>query len=283
MMQANFDHCAALVREADRDRYLSSLYAPAGHRGALHALYAFNIELSRVRDLAREPVPGEIRLQWWREVVEGQRDGEAQANPVAAALRDVAARYAIPVAALTGMIDAHVFDLYDEPMASMAAFEAQAERAGVSLLALTAGVLSRLAGEIDTLVRHAGLAHAATTALVSLGKHAACGQLYVPLDVLGRYGAEPADIFAGNISPEWRAVLAEMRLYARRHLAAAADTIAAAPDTVLPALLPLAVVKPTLMAMEESAYDPLAPRLLAPWRRQWLIFRAARRPRRIFE
>ena len=68
-MQNHFKHCATLVREVDRERYLATLFAPASNRDALFALYAFNVETSRVRDLAREPMPGEIRLQWWREVL----------------------------------------------------------------------------------------------------------------------------------------------------------------------------------------------------------------------
>jgi len=85
-MNENDKYCAALVRKADRDRYLATLFAPADRRGALFALYAFDIEMSRIRDLARESMPGEIRLQWWREVLEGARTGEAAANPVAASL-----------------------------------------------------------------------------------------------------------------------------------------------------------------------------------------------------
>ena len=74
-MDENDKYCAALVREADRDRYLATLFAPADRRGALFSLYAFDIEISRIRDLAREPMPGEIRLQWWREVLEGAARG----------------------------------------------------------------------------------------------------------------------------------------------------------------------------------------------------------------
>jgi len=37
-MSTNSTHCAALVREADRDRYLASLFAPALHRDALLSL-----------------------------------------------------------------------------------------------------------------------------------------------------------------------------------------------------------------------------------------------------
>ena len=77
-------YCADLVRNTDKDRFLASLFAPAERREALHALYAFDIEVARVRDLAREPMPGEIRLQWWSDVLSGTRAGEAAANPVAA-------------------------------------------------------------------------------------------------------------------------------------------------------------------------------------------------------
>ena len=95
------------MREADRDRYLATLFAPAEQRDALFALYAFNVEIARVRDLAREPMPGEIRLQWWREALSGEREGEAAAHPVAAALRETLARYGLLATPLLELIDAH--------------------------------------------------------------------------------------------------------------------------------------------------------------------------------
>ena len=85
-MQDAFAHCEALVRAADKDRFLATLFAPAEHRQALFALYAFNVEVSRVREAVREPLAGEIRLQWWSEVLAGEGRGEVAANPVAAAL-----------------------------------------------------------------------------------------------------------------------------------------------------------------------------------------------------
>ena len=95
-----------LVRTADKDRFLSALFAPAEHRGALFALYAFNIEVSRVREVAREPLAGEIRLQWWRDVLAGEGRGEVAANPVAAALLASLARYRLPAARLEALIEA---------------------------------------------------------------------------------------------------------------------------------------------------------------------------------
>ena len=137
----NFEHCAALVREADRDRYLATLFAPAAQRDALYALYAFNVEIARVRDLAREPMPGEIRLQWWREALAGERAGEAAAHPVAAALRETLARHGFVATPLLELIDAHSFDLYDEPMPSVADLELYAIRTQSPLFAMAAGIL----------------------------------------------------------------------------------------------------------------------------------------------
>src|SRR5512139_2592485 len=113
-MDEHVKYCAALVRDADRDRYLATLFAPASQRDALFALYAFDIEISRIRDLAREPIPGEIRLQWWREVLEGERAGEAMANPVAASLLGTLARHRLTAAKLIDLVETYRFDIYDE-------------------------------------------------------------------------------------------------------------------------------------------------------------------------
>jgi phytoene synthase len=61
-MQDAYAHCETLVRAADKDRYLAGLFAPAAARRHLYALYAFASEIARVREAAREPLPGEIRL-----------------------------------------------------------------------------------------------------------------------------------------------------------------------------------------------------------------------------
>jgi phytoene synthase len=78
------------------------------------------------------------------------------------------------------------------------------------------------------------------------------------------------------------AALAELRLRARGHLGAARQLLATVPSAVVPALLPVALAAPTLARMERRGYDPFVPVAIAPWRRQLIIWRAARRPRRMF-
>jgi phytoene synthase len=278
-----FDHCEALVRTGDKDRFLATLFAPQKYRRALHALYAFNLEIARVRELAREPMPGEIRLQWWRDALLGAGRGEAASHPVAAALREVVVRYRLPPAALAGLIDARAFDLYGEPMASLAALESYAVRTSAALIDLAARVLSdgRAPGAAG-LIDHAGIAYAITGLIRALPIHAARRQLYVPADVMARHGAQAEDVFAGTATTELRAALAELRLHTRRHLAAARDHVGAAPAAIMPALLPVALVKPALDRMERRRYQPFRPADLPQWQRQWRLWLAARSPSRMF-
>src|ERR1051325_2800935 len=117
-MQDAFAHCAALVRAADKDRFLTTLFAPADRRPALLALYAFNIEIARVRQAARDPLAGEIRLHWWRDAIPGAGGAEVAATRAGAALLATAARHHLPAGARQAMREARRFDLYDEPMAT---------------------------------------------------------------------------------------------------------------------------------------------------------------------
>jgi 15-cis-phytoene synthase len=276
-MDDAFAHCAELVRTADRDRFLASLFASADRRDALHALYAFSIEVARVREAAREPLPGEIRLQWWSDVLNGERAAEAQANPVAAALLATITRYGLVVSTLTGLIDASRFDLYDEPMATVADLETYAKSRSSVVLALAAQILAGVGAEIAA--GPAGIAYAIAGLLRAFPLHASRGQLYVPIELLDRHKVRQQDIFAGKSSAGLKAALSDLRAIARDHLRAADPRIVALRRSVIPVFLPIALVRPLLDRLERS--DPFAPREIPAWRRQWLIWRAARNPARI--
>lgn len=110
-----YRHCERLVRAHDKDRYLASLYAPAGRRPYLFALYAFAIEIGRVRILVKEPIAGTIRLQWWLEAIAGLRAGEAAASPVLIALHDAAHQTGVALTSLTAAVEARQDELQGKP------------------------------------------------------------------------------------------------------------------------------------------------------------------------
>jgi phytoene synthase len=278
-----FAYCEAEVRAGDRDRFLAALFAPAQHRAGLFALYAFNLEIARVREAVRTPMAGEIRLQWWSDLLAGEARGAPEASPVAAALTAAIARHALDTNALCALIEARRFDLYDEPMSTLADFTAYADATAVNIINLTALILlARPSPELDELALHAGRAQAIAGLLAAFPIHSGRGQLYVPLEVLERHGTSRDDVIHHRATAALRAGLAEMRLLARENLRQARELLADANTQTLPAFLPAALAGPMLTRMERPGYDPFAPLVLAPWRRQWLLWRAARNPRRIF-
>jgi len=275
-MEETFAYCQDLVREADKDRFLATLFAPAERRPFLFALYAFNVEISRAPERASESLAGEVRLQWWRDVLDGTRAAEASANPVASALLAAIAWHDLPAAMLVDLIDAREFDLYDDPMPSIAALESYARRTASTLFTLAARILG--AAPASVIADPAGIAYAMTGLLRSFAFHASRRRIYVPVELLERHGASIADVLAGRSSPQLRAALAELRGVARRHLDVVAARRGLVSAQTLPAYLPVSLVRGYLDRMERPAYDPFATAIEVPqWRRQWVLWRAARR------
>jgi 15-cis-phytoene synthase len=277
-MQDAYIHCEALLRAANKDRYLASLFAPAAARRHLHALYAFASEVARVREAAREPLPGEIRLQWWRDVLAGAGRGEVSANPVAAALLDTVTRCALPREHLIALIDAHGFDLYDDAMASLASLDAYAEHTDGTLFALAAQILGGTGGADAILAAAppAGVAYGVAQRLRTFPRDLARRQLFLPLDLLTQHGVTREEIEASQNASGLRGALAALRDHARaafgRFRAAAPDI----PESCAPAFLVAALVPP-LLARLDAAADPFELVEVPQWRRQWVLWRTSRR------
>ncbi len=270
-----YEHCARTVRERDRDRYIADLFAPTAQRKHLFALHAFSIEVARIRDTVSDPTLGEIRLQWWRDALTTGGGG----HPVATALIETIRAFALPVAGFEGLIDARVFDLYDDQMPSQRDLEGYAGETTSALIQLAAIVL---AGGHDprvaTAAGHAGVAYAMTGLMRALPIHAARGQCYLPADIAAAHGFDRKALAKGQATPELLSMLADLRRVARNHLALAMPEIANLPQTLKPAFLPVALVGPLLDRMDRPDYDPFSGRVdLTPLRRQWIIWRAARR------
>lgn len=157
-MPENFSYCERLVREEDRDRFLATLFAPASSRPGLFAIYAFDIEVARISGRVSEPLAGEVRLQWWRDVITGASREQAAGSPVAAALIETIERHALPEQIFLDVIEAQRDALYRKPIETMAEFEAWAGKTSGGVLALVARILSAGDASHDHLSTHAGIA-----------------------------------------------------------------------------------------------------------------------------
>lgn len=271
--------CAELVRARDFASYAASLFVPPSPRRAWMALAAFNCEVAHVRDHVSQALTGEIRLQWWRDALTGEAKksdrGDVGGNPVAAELLRAIAEYGLPVETFVRAIDAHVFDVYDDPMPDIAALEAHCRDTSAALYALRARVLGANPSDVSRLADHAGIADGLVDVMLALPKHSARRQLYLPADLMNLHDLVAEEVFMRQSTAPLKVALGHLRGEARKQLDAALAMLHEAPPAVRPAFLQLAVVQRTLAKLEAS--DPFDPPSMSRLATLWTVWRAARR------
>lgn len=133
--------CAELVQRGDPDRFLAVMAAPAECRAQLFPLYAFNLEVARAPWVTQEPLIAEMRLQWWRDVVENAASGAARAHEVAAPLHDLIRDFGLPVDVMDRLIAGRRWDIHREPHDGAEGLSAYLEETGAGLMWLAARAL----------------------------------------------------------------------------------------------------------------------------------------------
>ena len=268
-------YLADLVRRADEDRYLSVLYAPEVRRQALLSLYAFDAEIARVRDLVSEPMPGEIRLQWWRDVLSAGETGGG--HPIAAALLETIASHRLPLQSFLDYLEARTFDLYDDPMPSRTDLEGYCGETVSAMFQLAALVLDPdAAAQAAGLSGHAGCVTGIIRLLRLMPLHRKRGQCYVPSEVLAASGLDREAYLAGEPADAMALLVGAMKSLASEHLRAFLAGAPGLPVSLRPAFLSLATASARLDRIDPStAWHSPAPDISA-LRRHWHLFRRAR-------
>lgn len=245
------------VRRADPDRFFCALLAPTQSRANLLLLAAFNHELARAREAVSEAGLGLVRLQWWREVIEGA----AYAHPVATPLRAALDDGALDAALLLRMVAAREAEMADG-FATLAEWEAWL-RGSQGALAEAAGAAL---GTPTPALNGIGAAYGAAGVLRSLPWHAAQGRCLLPDDVLARHKLHATTVIREPKSPRLRPAIAELAGLAQSWLA----NSRAVPRPAIAAALPGVLARRDLA----RAHQPATPRglgdrmaVLAAWRR----------------
>jgi len=195
---------------------------------------------------------------------------------VAAELLLAIQNWRLPVERLSCLIEEHQFDLYNDPMPTMAALESYLNDTSSALFALAAGIVGDPSGETEHLARHAGLAQGIAQAMAALPLDASRRQLFVPLQVLQQHGSGMEEVFAGKQTPKLRAVTDQLIGEAQGHLKTALALLASVPPAVRPAFLPLALVRHELTRMSRADSDPFALHVTSRLRTLWTLWRASR-------
>ncbi|MES5044460.1 phytoene/squalene synthase family protein [Rhizobium nepotum] len=271
----NLDVCLATLRDTDRDRYLACLLSPADKRAALAALYAFNAEIARIRDSVREALPGEVRMQWWRDLLEGNAHGDSQSHPVAAALLTAIEQYRLPRPVLANMIEARIFDLYDDLFEDRNALEGYAGETASALIQLASLVLSpEDAPASAEAAGHAGVAQAMAGILLLMPLHLRRGQVYVPADMLAAAGLDRETFLEGEDKQRIGIAIEIFATHALDHMQKARR--AKISRNIFAAYLPVALSGPVIVAARKAGAGVFEGEVqLSQLRRQWLLAKAS--------
>jgi NADH dehydrogenase [ubiquinone] 1 alpha subcomplex assembly factor 6 len=266
--------CALLVRARHPDRYLATLFAAAAAREALFALYAFDHEIGRVRHVVSQPMPGLIRLQWWRDALAAIAADRPLAHPVVQALHQAFTNFAVPRARLECAIDARERELEEPPPATLAALERHLDgvsgeitRAALAILGADDAAAHEAGGRVGLVVGIADL-------LRGLDADLRHGRLLLPADLLTQHGStlEPMPGPGPALAP----VVATLVEAALAHLAAARAQRRAVPKAAQAALLPGTLAGAYLRRLRRAGHDPrAAPRQRSPLAPLSLLWRHA--------
>jgi len=152
--------CAEIVAAGDADRFAAAMTAPVEDRDALFPLYAFNLEIAKAPWLTSEPMIAQMRLQFWRDVLDEVQEGKkARAHEVVEPLAAAIRARGIPLAPLHQMIDARQVDIEREPFDGPAALWHYLETTAGALMVASMGALGhRAPDQARVLGRAQGLA-----------------------------------------------------------------------------------------------------------------------------
>ena len=240
------------LRPFDQAKYLACLFVPEQKREAFAAIVAFAEELRRIPLLVSEPLPGEIRLQWWRDVIAGERVGEAANQAVATGLLAAIQHYRLPIAPLDAMAEARIFDLYHDPMPDGAALETYLGETEATLIQIGGIILDPdNAQKAAQAAGHAGMAIGIANILRNLPRATNRQRMFMPVTLLSAIASDAEQIFAGDEGARTKAVTAMVAL-GRDHLKLFKRLAKTVTPQLRPAFLGVALVEPILRKAEKA-------------------------------
>lgn len=255
---------AHTVRANDPDRYLLATLAPGAVRDALFAVYAFNVEIARTREMVSEAMLGEIRLQWWRDEIEAIYAGSGLRHAVAENLSGVVASCGLTRAHFDRLIDARADDLDDGPPENLDALLRYAEETSAPLLALALEIHDSQAAAAYEAARRVGVAWSLLGLVRAMPFHLRARRRFLPDDLLGEHGVVLRDMLELRTSEALRSAVRDLARRVEEALRMATTNRHILDKGSEPVLLQARLAQIHLRRLAACDFDPFDPRLAAP-------------------
>lgn len=199
MRRRPLEYCATEVRNFDPDRFLTVLFAPDHARDALFTLYAFNLEIAKIRESVSEPILAEIRFQWWRDLLEGIYSGDSSPHPIVQPLQRVVQKYALGRENFDALIKARAVDIAATPPETLDDFVQYGAKTTIPLVLLALDILGPANETTQSVARDAATAWAMTGLLRALPFNLWKRKNYLPTQMMAEHGVDPRAV--GELRP----------------------------------------------------------------------------------
>ena len=267
---------AQMIARHDRAFYLSSLLLPDAKRQDVQALWAFMAELASIPPRISEPMMGEIRLQWWLDVLKGERASEAQNSPLASAVCRLKDDYQLPLSGFEAMVESTIFELYHDPIETWQDLEVYLGGKFSAPLQMASLILGQGQNTSDV-AGHGGVAYGLMRGLQDFQHLRQQGKTLVPESLLQEHGVNRAN-FLADIKNDKADVFS--KAYINKldtYLQKTSASIASLEKQLRPAFLPLATLKPLLKKARKANPNAFCqPPSITPLKQQFAIWRMAR-------
>lgn len=256
-------YCADLVRKYDSDRYLLTMMAPVSRRAALLAVYAFNVEIVRIRESVSESMLGAIRLQWWRDAIDALYSGRGPAHAVIRPLGEAVERHGLSQDLFHRVIDGRAADLDSTQPATLDGLVAYADETSTPLILLALEITGQRE-DLSAVASDAGVAWALTGLVRAIPFHLRNGWNCLPVDACARHGFAVQDLPAAAAQEKLSRVVCDISEYTGQRIAAARSARGRLTRAGLPALLPVSFAAAYQRRLERVGFNPYDARMAGP-------------------
>ncbi|NMF89271.1 presqualene diphosphate synthase HpnD [Aromatoleum petrolei] len=265
------DYCHDKAAKSGSSFYYSFMFLPPERRQAITALYAFCREVDDVVDECHDVQVAQTKLDWWRKEVSRAYEG-SPSHPVGFALKDVSARFNLPLEQLLEIIDGMEMDLTQSRYLDFKGLQLYCYRVASVVGLLAAEIFGYRERQTLKYAHDLGMAFQLTNIIRDVGEDARRGRIYLPIEDLQRFKVPASQIMEGRDDDNFRALMAFQAERAEKYYdQALAQLPAADRKSQRPGLVMAAIYRTLLREIASDGFVVLDRRTsLTPVRKLWI-------------
>ncbi len=264
-----YESCRQETAQWAKTFYIGTLLLPPVKRRAIWAIYVWcrrTDELMDSPEAQARPVDELAeRLDKWEDLTRSMFQGHVRSS-LDAVMVDTLERFPQSIQPYLDMIDGQRMDLHRHRYATFEELELYCYRVAGTVGLMTQGVMgldpayttapwSSLPDPSEAAIA-LGIANQLTNILRDVGEDRARGRIYLPLEDLERFGYSEADLMAGRLNSDWKALMAFQLQRAREWFARSEAGVRwLSADARWPVWTSLRLYRGILDAIEKLDYD----------------------------